>query len=162
MCEGEIMDAETHEIREGVFPGKNRLPLDVRIVARLFYIAGGLAVLFGIFLCSGVIEPQKSFRAFFGAVVLTNGLTQGIYWLFDGLCYLLFDWGLRRGIRLVWWFLMISSACHLVYMALWFPGYPIGVTIGIALQVLFIAWLWFRKELYGVHLAGSHRSGAGE
>lgn len=147
------MGTETHETPEATISGKGRLPLDMRIVARLFYIAGGFLLIGGILLCSGVIEPRKPYPALLGAVVLADGLTQGVHGLFLGLCCWFLDWGLRRGMRFVWWFLMVLSIYDLIHGALLFPGYPVVVTIGSALEVSFIAWLWFRRELYGVHLA---------
>jgi hypothetical protein len=147
---------ETHETSEGALSGKGRLPLDVRIVARLFYIVGGLVVLSGVLLCSGVIKPRGAGPVLFGTVVLTNGVTQGVYALFQGLCCWFLDWGLRRGVRLVWWFLMVPSVYYLIRGALLFPDRPIAVTIGTVAGMAFIAWLWFRRELYAVHLASRH------
>lgn len=149
------MGTETHETSEGTISDKGGLPLDVRLLARLFYIAGGLLLICGILLCSGMIEPRKPYPALLGAVILADGLTQGVHGLFLGLCYWFLDWGLRRGIRFVWWFLMAPSIYYLIRGALLFPGYPVAVTISSALEMSFIAWLWFRRELYGVHLAAS-------
>jgi len=146
------MENETQGGPEGAASGTHTLPLDVRIVARLFYIVGGLVALSGILLCSGVIEPRKPCPALFGAVILADGLTQGVHGLFLGLCCWFFDWGLRRGIGFVWWFLIVSSAYSLIRGALVFPDYPVAVTIGTVGQIGFIAWLWFRREFYGVRL----------
>jgi len=149
------MDTETHKIPEGTISGKSRPPRDVRIVAYLFYIGGFAGVLVSILLCSGLTEPDESHRVLLRAVVLANGLTQGVYTLFMGLCYLFIAWGLMRGVRLGWWFAMIYIVYCSAEGVLQFPGYPVAVTIGIVINISLIAWLWFRRELYGIHLAAS-------
>ncbi len=147
------MDEESYRT---VSRGSGR-PLDMRIMPRILYVVGSLAVLHGILLCSGVVKPVASYRVLLGTVALDSGLTQGVHWLLGGLCYLLFDWGLRRGMKLVWCFAMVFSLYSLIRVALMVARYPVVVTIGTVFQVAFIAWLWFRRGLCGIRLrTGAH------
>ena len=137
------------EIPEGTIPDPDGLPLDIRIVARLFYAGGGLLLLTGILLCCGVVKPGRSVPVFFHALVLSSGVDWGVYTLFKGCCWWFYDWGLRRGIRFVWWWLMISSVYYLIRGILVLADYPTTATIGLAVEVAFVAWLWFRRGFYG-------------
>ncbi|OHB63918.1 MAG: hypothetical protein A2Y77_13630 [Planctomycetes bacterium RBG_13_62_9] len=155
------MENETCEEASGPISPKVGLPLDVRIVARILYVIGGLAVLRAILLCTGNMKAAEPYRVLFGTVVLADGLMQAVQSLFMGIFYLLCDWGLRRGMRFVWWFLMVYQMVYSVYPLIWgvfvFPGHSVAVAITIAVRISFIAWLWFRRELYGVHLAADRR-----
>jgi hypothetical protein len=151
--EGEIVEDKICEEQGEPTTGKAGLPLDVRLVARLFYVIGGLCVLSGILLCSGAIKPREPYHILFGTVLLANGLTQGVYGLITGLLCLFGDWGLRQGSRLVWWFLVVSSVYYSILAVLMLPRYPVAATVIGAFQISLIAWLWFRRGLYSVRLA---------
>jgi hypothetical protein len=88
----------------------------------------------------------------FGTVVIVNGLADGIYTLLTGLCWLFCAWGLMRGIKFAWWFAMIFLVYFLTDEVLLLPRYPLPFAIGIAIQILLIVWLWFRRGLYGIRL----------
>ena len=146
------MIPETDEEYAGVISRMSRPPLDVRIVARLFFTAGILAVLRGVLLCSGRIEPASSYGALLGTAVLASGLSQGVHSFIVGFYCLLCDWDLRRAVKFVWWLLMIFSAYHLIDRLVVFPIYSIAVMVVIAGYISVIVWLWFRRELYDIHL----------
>jgi hypothetical protein len=150
------MDTETHEASGGTTSGRSRPPLDVRIVAWFYYAAGAIGALLGILSCSGATEPEEPYRVLFGAVVLADGLTQGVYTLFTALCYWFIAWGLMRGVKSAWWFAMIYFLYCLAEGALPFWGYPAVVATGIVVYISLIGWLWFRQGLYGVRFAASH------
>lgn len=152
------MDTQTHARPEGTLSGTSRLPLDVRIVARLLYITGGLGVFAAVLLWSGIAESWEFYPVFSGTLVPTTRLTQGAYFFLVGLWYLFLDWGLRRGRKSVWWLLLALSVYGLTAGVLWSRRHPTPYfAIAVVLQILFVAWLWFRRELYGVRLVAGRR-----
>jgi hypothetical protein len=152
MCEGEIMDTETHEISERTASGKSRRPLDVRIVAYFSYFVALAHVPLGIIFCCGATKLVGSYPVLFGVLVIANEAAAGVYKLLTGLCWLFCGWGLLRGATFTWWFAMIFSVYYLTDEALQFSRSPRDFAIGATIQILLVVWLWFRRELYDVHL----------
>jgi len=151
------MDTETYEIRKGAIVYKSRPPLDVRIVAYYLYSLVVFRVVLAILLIGGVIESAESHRVLFGTVVLSSSLSDAVHAFLTGLYYLLCAWGLMRRIKWAWWFsllfiLLFSSPDG----AFTFPKHQVNAVICVATDMALITWLWFRRELYGVHLAASH------
>jgi hypothetical protein len=162
MCEGEIVENESYEVRKGTIVYKNRPPLDVRIVAYFSYFWGFFTLVVSLLLGAGLAKPASDapWRVFFGTTVLANGTTQGIYVFCTSCCTLFCAWGLMRRVKLAWWLTVLCSMYYWAEAAVSAPGlfsqYPVNTAIGAAISISEFAWLWYRRELYGVHLAASH------
>jgi hypothetical protein len=52
--------------------------------------------------------------------------------------------------KFAWWFAMALSAYYLTDEVLQLHRYPWRYAIGVAVEILLIAWLWFRREFYGI------------
>jgi hypothetical protein len=48
--------------------------------------------------------------------------------------------------------LLILSVYSLLRVARWLASCPVVVLIRVTVALLFIGWLWFRREYYGVRL----------
>jgi uncharacterized RDD family membrane protein YckC len=149
------MDTETYEIRKGAIVYKSRPPLDVRIVAYYLYFIVFCRVALAILFASGVVKPAESHRVLFGTLAASSPLSHAIYWFLIGLCYFFCAWGLMRGIKLAWWFTVLFVLYESTDTAFMFPKYHYAA-VDLVGKMVFIGWLWFRRELYGVHLAARH------
>jgi predicted anti-sigma-YlaC factor YlaD len=151
------MENESYEARKGTIVYKSRPPLDVRIVAYFLYGVGFLQVVFSVLLGAQVGKPVgiETRRVLLGTVVLSSALADAIYMLCLGTCHLFCAWGLMRRAGFSWWFALAFFIYYLIDEAFLFPKHHAVVLIGGAMGIALIAWLWFRRERYGVHLAAS-------
>jgi hypothetical protein len=150
------VENETYEIRRGTIVYKSRPPLDVRIVPGFCFLVALGQVPLGILFLSGVTKLAGTYRVLFGAVVVASEKAAGVYALFVGICWLFCAWGLHRRMKFSWWFATIFSAYYLTDEALQFARSPRDFVIGAIIQISLIAWLWFRREFYGIRLAANH------
>jgi lysylphosphatidylglycerol synthetase-like protein (DUF2156 family) len=150
------MDNGVYEIRKGEIVHKTRPPLDVRIVAYLLYSLAFWRVGLAILLASGVAKPAESHRVLFSSLPASSPLSHGVYWFLIGLCYFICAWGLMRRVTLAWWFTVLFSlyeSTDTVFMLSKYHHYAVDRLVG---TMVFLAWLWFRRGLYAVHLTPSH------
>lgn len=147
------MDIETYELRGGTIVYKSRPPLDVRIVAYLVYVCAFLQLGVGLLLATGVAKPvDASWPILCGAIVLTSKGALVACQFSLGVCTLFEAWGLMRRMKFAWWLLLASTIYAMAEAVSHLAKYPVSAGIGIATGLPFFAWLWFRRELYGVHL----------
>jgi len=159
MHEGEIMESEIYKIHKGTIVHRRLPPLDVRIVAYFLYGMGFLLLALSLLLSIGVARSPESHRVLLGTVAVASGTVEAVYRSCTSVCTLFCAWGLLRHTKFAWWFTVMF------HMYLWadaalsspasFSRYPLNMAIGGAISMSLFAWLWYRKELYGVHFAGS-------
>jgi uncharacterized membrane protein YczE len=153
------MDTEIYEVHKGTIVRKTLPPLDVRIVVYYLYSFGflefGLSLLLGI----GVAKPvgDAPWRVLLTTVVLTSNLAQGVYTFSMSCITLSCAWGLKRRMKFAWWLALIYHVYLAIDGVFVFAKYPVNTAIGVAMTAVVIVWLWLRRELYGVHLAGKSR-----
>ncbi len=154
------MENETCETCGGTIVHRTRPPLDVRVVAYYLYFGGFLALTLSLLLIIGVAKPadNESRRVLLGTMVLDSGSTQAVYTLCIGGCTLFCAWGLMRRVKFAWWFALVYQIYFVIDEIVVFPPYSIYRVISMALVMALIAWLWFRRKLYSVHL-GSKGTG---
>ncbi len=144
------MESESYETHKGTIVDKSRLPLDVRIVAYYLYAMGFLFFVLSLLIGTALAESQPR-RMLLGSVVIASRLADSVDNLAGGLGFLFCAWGLMRRIRFAWWFSLIFFVHCSTYVVLVLPQFKVDVA-SIAIDAALIAWLWFRRELYGVHL----------
>jgi hypothetical protein len=142
---------ETNEVHGGAISPRSRAPFDVRVVAYLFYSIAFVRIPLGILMAGGMVVPVGEPRPILlGFLVIASGVGEGVYSFLTGLCWLVCAWGLMRGMKFAWWFAMALSAYYLTDEVLQLHRYPWRYAIGVAVEILLIAWLWFRREFYGI------------
>lgn len=154
------MENETYEIHRGTIVHKSRPPRDVCIVAYLLYGIGFLLLVLSLLLTIGPAKSPESHHVLLGTVAVTSGTVEAIYLSCKSVFTVFCAWGLMRRARFAWW----STVIFHVY--LWadaalsspesFSRYPLHMTVGGAVSISLFAWLWYRRELYGVHVGASH------
>jgi len=150
------VDKETRETSDRTTSGKARPPLDVRIAAYLLYVGGSLQLALTFLLMTPVALPGAAHRVFLGAVTITTNTAEAVYLLCMAACNLVCAWGLMRYHKWAWWFTVTYSIYYSTDAALILPNHQLSTAITFAINAALIAWLWFRRELYGVRLGASH------
>jgi hypothetical protein len=145
------MESETSGTHKEAVVYKSGRPTDIRIVAYYLYGIGSLFLMVGFLIGTGLAKPQPH-RMLFGSVVVASRLADSVDKVTGGVGFLLCACGLTRRIRFAWWFSLIFSVHCLTYVVLVVPEFQVDVP-GVALNAASIAWLWFRRDYYGVHLA---------
>ncbi len=156
------MENESYEVRKGAIVYKSRPPLDVRIVAYYLYFGGFLGLALSLLISVGVAKyaDDASRRVLLGTVVLASRSAEAVYLVCISGCNLFCAWGLMRRVKFAWWFTVIFNIYWWVDEALSFPRlfaqYPLNMVVTVVFGILLFAWLWYRRELYGVRLGASH------
>ena len=143
------MKADAQE-RGDEIASEHKRPLDVRIVAYFFYAIAYIRLVISILLAVGVAQPADSHRVLLGAMVISSGLADAIYVFCTGLWLLFCARGLMRNGKFAWWLTLAYLVYDSTDAALTIPKHPVNAVIWIALNLVGIAWLWFRRGLYGV------------
>ncbi len=143
------MNSDIAGNRRGATSHEGKVPLDVRIVTYYLYAAGFVFLAVGLLTGIGLAAPEPH-RALFGSVLIASRLADSVDKFVSGICFVFCAWGLMRRMRLAWWFSLILFVYCLTFVVLLFPEYRVDVR-SVAIGGALIAWLWFRRELYGVH-----------
>lgn len=135
----------------------NKVPSDIRMVACALYMQGFFLLLIGLLLFGGFTKPQSR-RVLFGSVLVTNRQTDSIYRIVTGASSLVCGYCLtRRGLKFAWWFSLIwfvESVPDVVFVLCATPNHRVGNIFCVVLDILLIAWLWFRRDFYNVRIGG--------
>ena len=142
------MVLETEKKDSGVISHARKVPLDVRIVAYYLYATAVLFLVLGAYAAIGSAEPHVR-PILLGSVIVTSRLTDSVETLASGIGFLFCAWALMRRIRFAWWFSLVFLFYCLTDAALVFSEYPLALGGGsIAIDIVLIAWLFFRRGLY--------------
>ena len=134
------------------FDSRRRMPLDARIIGYCVVFGASISVLLGISLACGVSrisKPEVRLVAL-GLFRLTSQLSFGLYFLLLGFAYVVYGYGIARGYRFAWWLGLVTCSYTLCDFVLVASAYPSASTLGICMHSVMIAWLVFRRRLYGI------------
>ena len=126
------------------------MPLDAQVVGWIIFLPACVQFLLGMVLLSGVGYMSKpDIRpVFFAITTLSAEVSWGVYLVIVGLFKIITGWGIRKGVRLAWWCLLIMLINGTVNAFAVLPRFKVTFLIGLAVNLGIAVWLIYRRKLY--------------
>ena len=133
---------------------QSKWPIDLRVIMALAIVSCVVHFSLIVLLALGVAHVPEDMRdrVLFGTLVISSERSHGIYDFVMGLCNVIFVYGLFKRTRWAWWYAMALMTYGVIDSAFSFSLLPAVVTMTMLLSAGVIAWLVYRRHLFGIGL----------